>query len=191
MILPALRVMLDQHDYVLFPYRERFPVDLIPNIAEAQPALVISKDDAGTIWKLPTNSLEQNTEDRVNSVTIDSSGTVFMKETRILRGLDAYNMRTTIRECSQGDLKDSLRESAAGEGLSAPIDSFTITGKDEFDGPLELVLYYTLDNSLSFAGSDVILQTGGLTAPVIEMLCMPIPLSAGILSLSDRTDACD
>ncbi len=164
--LPALRVMIDSVDYVLFPYYERLPINVIPRFAQGQTALVTPEEGPTSFWTVPVASKEHNTEDRVCDVTVDTTGTVSVREVRTLRGLDAYDMRDDMRNYSPEELRDSLRELVAYKGMSVTLDSFTVDHEKEYREPLAVTMYYSLENTMAFAGDDAILQTAGLLAPV-------------------------
>ena len=164
--LPALHVELDSIDYVLFPYIERLPANVILPPAQGQRALVVAEDIDVMEWTVPSVDPLEHPEEHVCTVTIDTTGMVSATDIRRLHGIEAYNMREQMHDLTEEELRDSLLELVTYPGVVTTLDSFTVLHKDEYGVPLEISLYYALDNSVAFAGEDAILQTAGLLAPV-------------------------
>lgn len=170
LLFPALHVILDTADFVLFPYYENLPANVIPEPAQGQPAVIVTEETFDRFWEVPYINRMQSAEDRLSDVTIDTSGRVIVQETRVIRGSDAYHMRTHMREYTKEELRDSLRALVSYPGIIVQLDSFAIKNEQDYKLPLEISLYYSSDNSITFAGDDAVLHTAGLLAPVSNIL---------------------
>ncbi len=165
--VPAVRVTTGDSSYVLFPYVPDLPYDIVTPDFAGQPALVISGNSIGAIVQTPDGSLAQSMLDESYDITIDSTGLMTVDETKSFVGQAAFLARNSL----DAMFRQFARPEWPRFGLTfrrgdiIMIDSVEANAND-FTRPLMFSLKYTVANLVTVTPDEVIMQTGGLFAPV-------------------------
>jgi hypothetical protein len=165
---PAVRVRLDTVDYVVFPYMPSLPADHVPDFFQGQAALQISEGIAD-LWKIPEGNRANNRIDEHYDLEINASGSIKVVENRVVGGFAAYEIRETLRGASDAETGNILRGMLPYTGGLVTLDSSRVRNAEAYKQPLEIDLYYTLENLVTTMPDEVVFQTGGLFSPISDL----------------------
>ncbi|HED11219.1 MAG TPA: DUF3857 domain-containing protein [Caldithrix abyssi] len=167
---PALRVHLNQHDYLVFPYEKFMDYRLIHPFFLDQDALLLPTDlkynSPVRIVKTPAKSLRKNSYDIRLEARIDEEGLIDVSETRRIDGIRAYYLRTEIEDMDKDTRTELMEEMITQEEGDLKFIDFEIKNSENYDEPLTFIFHYSLDNLVNIMPDEVIFQTAGLFAPV-------------------------
>ncbi len=165
----ALVATIDNRTYIICPYIEDLPPNLIPDYLQKQPALVIAANSADPFWTTPLGDSSQNQFDEVSDMTIGPNGTIGIREKRTLRGLAAYVMRKEIRRLNYEERRKAVKELIGFTEGEIMLDTFNINNLDHYKEPLLIETEYHVDNQVSITPDEAIFQTGGLLSPLSKV----------------------
>jgi hypothetical protein len=165
---PAVRVRVDSLDYVVFPYMKHLPVNHVPEIFQGQMALQIDEGVA-SLWQTPEGNRAENTSVEDYDLTINEDGSIGVKEHRVSRGSRAYSLRESLRDLDSTETRDYLREFLTYSDGDLTLDSFKVLNLMADKEPLQIDLFYRIDNLVVTAPDEILFRTGGLFAAISDI----------------------
>jgi hypothetical protein len=166
--VPAVRVRVDSLDYVVFPYIKRLPINHVPEKLQGQRALQIDNGIA-TLWKTPEGNHADNVSTERYDLEIRADGSIGISEHRTIGGNQAYVMREKLREMDSAETRTAIRESLTYSDGDLTMDSLQVRNLDAYKEPLNIDLYYHIDNLVVLTPEAVVFRTGGLFAPISHL----------------------
>lgn len=164
--IPALRVVLEDKTYLIQPYIKHLPIDIIPEFIQARTALLIpGAAGPATFITTPEGNLADNTVEETYKVTLDPDGRVFVSETKVLRGTDAYSVRKALEDLKKDETETLLKKLLTYTEGTVAFKSYAFDDLADFKKPLGIRLEYTIDNLLTVTPEEVLFHTGGLFSP--------------------------
>ncbi len=151
--------------YTVFPYLEYLPVNHTPEPFQGQEALIVS-DALQYFCQTPPGNAANNVSSERYDLAIGPDGLINVRESRTLRGSNAYWIRAAMRDLDEGDTRDFIDSSLTYTDGDVALDSFTVVNLESYRDPLEVELYYTIDNLVTVTPEEVVFQTGGLFSPI-------------------------
>lgn len=160
--VPGVRVQIDGSYKYLFPFLEDLPVGLIPKPLQGERMLILTMDETSYLERVPEQTTaDLSTRERYD-VEITEDGIVNVKETRTLRGVDAYSFRKRVEDLTDEERVDLLKESVTYEDGELDWSVHEIANPDAFGEPLNVELAYSIGNLVTLTPEEVIVQTSGL-----------------------------
>jgi hypothetical protein len=164
--IPAIEANTGDKVYVVFPYIENMPIDIIPSHLQGQDALIISEDQNIGFYKTPVfNDTSQSMIENY-VLTIDRDGVIQVQEEKIYKGIDAYEMRGIFEFFKKEESEDIIKGLLTYVDVDIKLNSFELLNLDNFKEPFKIKLDYTIGNLVVITPSEVIFQTGGLLSPI-------------------------
>ena len=160
--VPAVRTMVDEEEYVLFPYIKNLPIDLVPEYVQGQRAIRINGDGFVT---MPEGNLARNTITESYHLKIDDEGLISVSEEKELRGSAAYSVRRLLEKVKEEEIEELMRELLTYEEGDVELKKYDIENRDDYHKPLKVRLEYEIDNLVTITPDEVIVQTAGLLSP--------------------------
>ncbi len=163
--IPAVGATVDGRRYVVFPFLEGLPVTYIPPQFQGARAVRITADGFGGFVELPTRDSEAYAVDEAYDVEIDEEGVVHVEETKTLRGIAAYALRSRFSDLDEDEREDEIRDLLTyTEGEVGDL-SYELVRQDDYGTPFEIRIRYTIDHLVTITPEEVLFQTGGLLSP--------------------------
>ena len=163
--IPAVGATIDGERYVVFPFFEGLPVNYIPPPFQGARAARITADGFGGFTVLPTRDRDTYAVDEAYAIEIDGDGRVSVEETKTLRGIAAYVVRSRLADL-EGDERDAeVRELLTYTEGDVEGFGYDLVRLEEYGTPFEIRLRYAIDNLVTVTPEEVLFQTGGLLSP--------------------------
>ena len=163
--IPAVGAEVNGERYVVFPFLEGLPVNYIPEAFQGARAIRITADGFSGFTELPTRDSDSYAVDEAYDIEIDEDGLVRVRETKTLRGIAAYSLRSQFTDLDADEREDEIRELLTySEGEVGDLD-FELVREHEYGTPFEIRIEYTIDNLVTVTPEEVLFQTGGLLSP--------------------------
>jgi hypothetical protein len=161
----AIGVVLDGRQYLAFPWIKDLPITHIPENFQGQYALRISPTGSIDLVEVSAGSLIDNESREKYSLIVQDDGTIEVTEEKAFSGSVAYRLRKKLEHLKTDEMEHYVRELLTYTEGEVKLREYQWHHVRDFKVPLELKLRYTIDNLVTVAGSEVILQTGGLLSP--------------------------
>jgi len=169
--VPAVKVHVENKDYVVIPYYKYLPIDYIPVELQEQPALVVSdnKNKNGTFWTLPVGKMSDNNFTETYDINIIESGILNVKEEKIIEGDFAYQIREYLEDLNETEKDKKIKELLTYSDGDVGKINYEIINKEDPGLPLIIRLKYNISNLVTITPEEIIFQTGGLLSPSSQL----------------------
>ena len=155
---PAVRIVRDSGDVLLFPYIKRLPTGFVPPPYQNQVALIMEKGAVQTTL-IPRSTSLENSFNETYHLALDDGGLVTVTQNVLARGSSAYTIRELMMRLGPDQMENFVREEMAFSDGEVTVDSFIVNNQDEYNEPLDIDLYYTVDNLVTVMPDEVIFRT--------------------------------
>lgn len=164
---PAIRVEIEDEDYIVFPYLKYLQMGHIPESYLGQDAMLISRDGYEGMIRLPTENRIDNVAEENYTLTIDEEGVIHVEEEKVLRGSQAFAVRTALAEIEEEeDRREVVEELLTYTDGDVTLETYAFENEDLLRLPLRIKLTYTIDNLVTITPDEILFQTGGLFSPL-------------------------
>lgn len=160
----GVRTIVDSVDYVLFPYIKKLPANQIPPVFQGQRAMLMTGKGA-SFWTIPLNESMENKVVMDYTVTLDEQGLSHIVQKASFHGMEALSVRWEMEDKDDDEWRAMLQEEIIAIEGDPILDSFKVINEDAPYLPLEVHLFYKVDQLLTVMPDEVIFQTNGLFAP--------------------------
>lgn len=169
--VPALRVTLDNKDYIVFPYIRYMPINYLPEFCHGQPAMRIdAKEGFIGLLDLPEGNSEQQQNSRNYTIEINDDGLMTVQETISLTGASALALRQTLDQRTEEEINEVLRKFISYNDGDITILESRVENQSATMKPLLLYCTYTVDNLVTLTPGEVIVRTDGLLSPATSVI---------------------
>jgi hypothetical protein len=150
--------------FLALPQRKYLPVGLIPPALQGRPALRITDEGFAGFFTAPTHDATANRIQRRFDIRVSPGGSLDVHSEVTSHGLRAYGTRREIGQMKPDELKKWMKETLKYADGEAKLTSSEVLNLEDTEKPLVLRRAYTIDNLLTLAGNEAVLQTSGLLA---------------------------
>lgn len=165
LMIPVVRVVVAGIEYVVLPYIQNLPVDLVPDYLQGQAAMKVNEQGFGGFTTVPIGNATDNVVDNTYDLTIDDEGNITVAEERVLRGSNGYWARNALSELKDDELRKEIQDMLTYSDGDVKLTSHEIENMQDYKKPLVIKTRYTIDNLVTVTPDEVIFQTGGLFSP--------------------------
>jgi hypothetical protein len=162
---PAVKVVLNNQTFIVFPYIKNLPIDIIPDFIQDETAMVISNEFRSKFEKIPSNESSFNSIEDNYDISIDENGKLTVNEVKTIKGYSAFQLRRDLPEIKEDNRDKIIKSLLTYNGSEINIENFEIMNPEAYKEPLKIKFKYTIDNLVSVNPDDILFQTGGLLAP--------------------------
>ncbi len=164
--LPAISVAAVGGERRIFlPFVKNLPIGLLPPFAQGRVAMKIGQDGFDGYIVTPTPKESTSRVDEMFQVRVDPKGVLQVKEERTYHGLAAFARRHKLQDLKEDELQKELKDDLTYTDGQVKLVSARVVDREAPDKPLKVLYEYTIDNLLTLAGDEAVLQTAGLLAP--------------------------
>ena len=163
--LPAVSVRLGQRERFILPFIKNLPMDLLPAFAQGRKAMRIGKEGFDGFFTTPVLEAGDSRVNELYRVRVDPKGLLQVKEQRTFHGHAAFNKRRELEDLKEDELQKKLKEDLTYTDGQVKLESARVVNREDPHKPLEILYVYTIENLLTLAGDEAVLQTAGLLAP--------------------------
>lgn len=160
----ALRATIDGESIYIAPYLDNLGVGLLPPNLQGRMAIPISEKGPGEFFVTPVMKPEDSQSEFFYSIAVDETGLIEVEERQRYKGLSAYGLREQLYENTTDEKQKYLEELATYQEGGVEIMSSKLFNTDDPEKPLEIELKYRIDDLVTFAGNEILMQTGGLVS---------------------------
>ncbi len=165
--IPAVRVKIDETDYVIFPYYKYLPIDHIPSEFQEQRSLIVSNDDSrhAKFWNLPVGKMSDNKSKSKFDIKVNNDGSLNVVEEKTAGGSLAFELRDYLDDLSPDEFDKAIKKMPSYSEGDIKIIKSEILNREDYKSDLVVRLEYIINNLITITPEEVILQTGGLFSP--------------------------
>ena len=158
----AVMVRIDGKELLAIPYRRGLRIGVLPADLQGRKALKISDKGFDGYFTTPVMTADKDRRVDRFSVTLTPDGELQVKEVRTYHGLSAYEARDDLEDLKPAELKKKLKKWRTYDDGEAKVTRSKVRHRDQPEKPLVIEYDYTIDNLVTLAEDEAIMQTGGL-----------------------------
>jgi transglutaminase-like putative cysteine protease len=161
----AVMVRIGDKTHLALPYLKGLPIGLIPGFLQGRPALRIGEEGFAGFTTTPVHGPDRSLTEERYSVKLSREGLLEVDEERLHHGLAAYRLREKLKDLKGKKLKDKLKKMLTYTEGKIDLKVARVEGRDDAKKPLRIVYHYTIDNLVTIADDEAVMQTAGLFSP--------------------------
>lgn len=163
--LPAVSAQVDGKEQLVLPFVKGLLPGLLPPFAQGRRAMRIGDKGFEAFFTTPFAGSGHSRVDELYRVRVDPKGVLHIEEERTYRGHAAFSRRRKLEDLKDDELQKELRDDLTYTDGQVKVRSAKVVDLKDAEKPLKIRYSYTVDNLVTLAGDEAVLQTAGLFAP--------------------------